>query len=336
MPNVIAAFSRVLAQAADMTLSEDGVLRDGEEVLLRLPGGSEGRVSVACHFAVMEKVRARRPDWAALMEAYAAAIQPDDLGALGLAFKTAPTLRGSLCRVSRYFRLVADNAIYQLEEEGGLARFIIIPQGAPHPTVAFRNEMALAGWAATLARMSGGRGRLSHVSFRHGPQADTTRYAEIFGCPVRFGAESDAIHMPSAMLDLDNRLGDRGVCDFLTAHLDEALGALPAAAPVKAEALRRLSSMLAEGTPPAALIARQMGMSERTLYRRLSAEGFAWRDVVQEAQKGLAQELLSRSDRSIAEIAFLTGFAEQSTFSRAFKRWFGQAPARYRATALGA
>lgn len=336
MPNVIAAFARILAQAAGMTLSEDGVLRDGEEVLLRLPQGPEDRVSVACHFEVMEQVRIRRPDWPALMEAYAAAILPEHLGALGLAFKTAPTLRDSLTRVERYFRLVADNAVYRLEEEGAAARFVITPQGAPHPTVAFRNEMALAGWAANMLRMTGGRVRPARVTFRHGPLTDTARYEEVFGCPVRFDAALDAIHLPRTLLDAENRLGDRAVCDFLTAHLDAALGALPAAAPVKAEALRRLSAVLADGTPPAARIAQQMGMSERTLYRRLAAEGATWRDVVQEAQKGLAQELLAQSDRSIAEIAFLTGFSEQSTFSRAFKRWFGQGPARYRAEAVGA
>jgi AraC-like DNA-binding protein len=75
-------------------------------------------------------------------------------------------------------------------------------------------------------------------------------------------------------------------------------------------------------------------MSERTLYRRLSDDGLTFRDVVREAQERLACELLTASDCSIAEIAFLTGFAEQSTFTRAFKRWAGQAPARYRQGAL--
>lgn len=74
-----------------------------------------------------------------------------------------------------------------------------------------------------------------------------------------------------------------------------------------------------------------MGMSERTLYRRLAAEGRSYRDVLTEAQMTLAQSLLQGGDCSIAEIAFLTGFSEQSTFSRAFKRHVGQAPAQFRA-----
>jgi AraC-like DNA-binding protein len=82
--------------------------------------------------------------------------------------------------------------------------------------------------------------------------------------------------------------------------------------------------------PQAAEIARDMAMSERTLYRRLAEEGLTFRDVLTEAQSSLAQELLRDSDSSIAEIAFLTGFSEQSTFSRAFKRWVGLAPAQFR------
>ena len=77
-------------------------------------------------------------------------------------------------------------------------------------------------------------------------------------------------------------------------------------------------------------MAHFMGISERTFYRRLAEEGLSFRDVLQDAQSALARELLSETDCSIAEIAFLTGFSEQSTFSRAFKRWVGEAPARYR------
>lgn len=73
-----------------------------------------------------------------------------------------------------------------------------------------------------------------------------------------------------------------------------------------------------------------MGMSERAFYRRLPDEGVSYREAVQDAQAALARELLTESNCSISEIAFLTGFSEQSTFSRAFKRWVGEAPARYR------
>jgi len=134
----------------------------------------------------------------------------------------------------------------------------------------------------------------------------------------------------SAMLDLPNRLGDAAVSDFLTAHLETEIGSLRDDPSIRAALLRRLTPALSNGVPQAADIARDMAMSERTLYRRLAEEGLTFRDVLTEAQSSLAQELLRDSDSSIAEIAFLTGFSEQSTFSRAFKRWVGQAPVQFR------
>jgi AraC-like DNA-binding protein len=72
-----------------------------------------------------------------------------------------------------------------------------------------------------------------------------------------------------------------------------------------------------------------MGLSERTLHRRLSAHGLTFRGVLDRAQRRLAEGLLTQSDHSIAEIAFLIGFSEQSAFTRAFKRWANDAPAAF-------
>ena len=77
-------------------------------------------------------------------------------------------------------------------------------------------------------------------------------------------------------------------------------------------------------------VAARIGMSSRTLQRRLSADGLAYQDLVLDARKTLSERLLRRTDYALAEIAFLTGFSDQSTFTRAFKRWNGQTPADYR------
>lgn len=336
MPDVTATFARTMAAVAGMDLTEDGVLMDGAETVMRLDRDAEGRVSSLQHLDLLQHVRVRRPDQPALAAAYAAAIRPDDLGALGLAMKTAPTLRDSLLRVVRFFRLVATNAQYSLQEDGTQGRFVIEALGADHPALCLRNEIALAGFATNIARLAQGRIALTEARLRHAPCGAQADYDALFGCPVRFGAGEDSLVMPSALLDLDNRLGDASVSDFLTAHLEDQLAARPADSPLKTALLRRLTEALSDGMPAAAVIAREMGMSERTLFRRLAAEGLTFRDVVREAQTRLAQELLTRSDRPIAEIAFLTGFSEQSTFSRAFKRWVGEAPARYRQQAAGA
>jgi AraC-like DNA-binding protein len=77
-------------------------------------------------------------------------------------------------------------------------------------------------------------------------------------------------------------------------------------------------------------IARELGLSARSFHRRLSEHGMSLQSLTEETRRNLAEGLLRDERHSLAEIAFLTGFAEQSSFTCAFKRWVGQTPASYR------
>ncbi|MCQ0988756.1 AraC family transcriptional regulator [Jiella marina] len=330
MPSVTDAFARAMAQAAGMTLRDDGALVSGGVVVRRLPPQSDGRFADTDYFDLLDWMRRQHGDDVALLDAYSRLIRADNIGVLGLAMKTAPTLRASLERVERYWRVVTDTAVYSLDESGDPSLLTFEARTGHHPVLDFRNEGALAGFARNMRRFVEGELVLDHVTFRHACRGDPERYAALFGCPVHFAADRNAIALKPAMLDLPNRLGDQAVSDFLTAHLETEIGSLRDDPSVRAALLRRLTPALSQGVPQAAEIAHEMGMSERTLYRRLAEEGLTFRDVLTEAQSSLAQELLRDSTSSIAEIAFLAGFSEQSTFSRAFKRWVGQAPAQFR------
>ena len=328
MASVLPLFLRVMCASAGMVLEPDGrVTRDGR-VLTRVPLTPEGRIDGAAYFTAVNWVRQMAGDDAALVAGYADRLDLDAIGVLGLAFKTAPTLRGSLTRIERYYALVTDSVVYRLEEEGPEARFVIEARTPADPAHGFRNACAFAAFAARMTAFVGEGLRLSEVTFRHEVPEGAERYAAIFGCPVRFGAGWDAIMLDRAMLDLPNRLGDPGLSDFLTGQLEAA--AAQAAPDVQARIARYLGPALPGGVPSAAAAARALGMSERTLFRRLAEAGLTYQGVVREAQEARARDLLARGDCAIAEVAFLTGFAEQSTFSRAFKRWTGMPPAAFR------
>ena len=91
-----------------------------------------------------------------------------------------------------------------------------------------------------------------------------------------------------------------------------------------------IKDALPSGIPSIHQIAAHVGMSNRTLTRRLSETGVSYRDLIQKTQEAISKDLLKNSSRTIAEIAFETGFSEQSAFNRAFKRWTGKAPAEFR------
>lgn len=93
---------------------------------------------------------------------------------------------------------------------------------------------------------------------------------------------------------------------------------------------RAVTDTLSNGVPTLSAIASEMGLGPRTLQRRLSDSGHSFQGIVDLARKELALRLLRETELCLAEIAFLTGFSEQSGFTRAFKRWAGQTPRSYR------
>ncbi|UWR12465.1 helix-turn-helix transcriptional regulator [Sulfitobacter mediterraneus] len=330
MPSVTASFIRATARVAGLAMTEgDAILSDGA-VVHRVRAADSGLAPNMEYFALVDWIRATQDDEAELVAAYAATIEPEDLGVLGLAVKTAPTLRTSLELLARYFRLVTDGAAFRFDERGELAFLTVEEPNTPHPTQQFRNECALAAIARYIRYHISADIRFDSVSFRHNCRSTPGAYNALFDCDVRFAADRCGISIPQAILDAANRSSDPAVCAYLTQHLEQELGKLRSESPLGVELFGLLAEALDDGAPQANQIAAQMGMSERTLYRRLATEGLTYRDVLRQAQTTLAQKLLIDSDFSIAEIAFLTGFSEQSTFSRAFKRWVGQAPAQFR------
>ena len=91
-----------------------------------------------------------------------------------------------------------------------------------------------------------------------------------------------------------------------------------------------IAKSLSEGIPRVADVARTLGLSVRSLHRRLAQDGLSFRMLTEETRKELAEGLLRDERYSLSEIAFLTGFSEQSAFNRAFKRWIGRSPAQHR------
>ena len=91
-----------------------------------------------------------------------------------------------------------------------------------------------------------------------------------------------------------------------------------------------IKDALPSGIPSILQIGEHMGMSSRTLNRRLAENGITFRELVKQTQEKISIELLKNTSNTISEIAFQTGFSEQSAFSRAFKRWTGKPPLEYR------
>lgn len=259
-----------------------------------------------------------------------ASMRLDEYGALGLAFKAATTLGASYGRVARYARLWTSVVEYELRPVEAGTLFILHRAGDRRLGMRLSNEATLASAVALARQVSPDPVIPVELRVQHAAPRSIAAHEAWFGCPVRFGSDLDAILFAHETLERPNILGDEGISRYLASHLDAELSEIVHAPALVAQAKAAIAQALSEGTPRMSEIARTLGLGARSLQRRLSDHAVSFQSLTEETRRELAEGLLADDGHSLAEIAFLTGFSEQSAFTRAFKRWTGTTPASYR------
>ncbi|SNC74665.1 AraC-type DNA-binding protein [Marinobacter sp. es.048] len=272
----------------------------------------------------------RDPDGLLLPLKIGSAMRSDEYGAFGLAWKSAPTLRGSYTRAERYGHVLGSAETYSLEETAKGFFFNLEKAGDNSLGMVVSNEASMSAVDTISKEVSSSNFMPLAIYFKHSARGDTAVYETHFGCPVVFESGRDAVLVSRESIDIPNKLGDESIARFFDQHLEQQLNSLKVDNDLKQQVRRAVANVLSEGVPRLSRVASELKMGARTLQRRLSEQGYSYQNVVDMTQKDLAQRLLRETDYSLAEVAFLTGFAEQSAFTRAFKRWAGQTPRSYR------
>ncbi len=260
------------------------------------------------------------------------ALSLSELGVYGYACITAPDIRTAIDRALRYRRLVFGNDDYSwVPEAGGMALVRRPPPGDPDALeVRGLVELGFSQHVSALRELLDGQLPPLTLELAHDPPGDRSSHRRVFGREPIFGAHRHALHLPEALLDWSTRHGHPGLASYFEERAEAAL----AKAPRKAPYTRRVESMLArgmtDGAPTMAEVARRLGLSARTLARRLASEGTRYQDLLDGVRRELALDHLAHTELGLAEIAYLLGFSEPSAFSRAVKRWTGRTPAAVR------
>ena len=291
-------------------------------------------VSSEAYYRFFTALAERDPSGLALALRIGASMRSDEYGAFGLAWKSAPDLRGSYVRSERYGRVLGNAERYTLDRHADGAYFSLEKAGDGRLGMQLSNEASLAAVAAISQEVSSQPFVPLAVYFKHQARGDETVFSRHFDCPVHFGSDRDALLVSAAALTAPNRLGDASIAQFFDRHLEQELAALTDDSGLEQRVRIAVSQTLSEGVPTLTDIAASLGMGARTLQRRLADKDHSFQSVVDFARRDLAQQLLRETEYSLTEIAFLTGFSEQSGFTRAFKRWSGQTPRSYRLSAL--
>jgi AraC-like DNA-binding protein len=225
-------------------------------------------------------------------------------------------------------------ANYEVEmtSRGGLMHLYRI--GERRLGMRLSNEATIASIVSISREVSAGEFGPLAVYFKHPKPRTTAKHDAYFGCPVYFNSDKDALLVSRGMLKTPNRLGDESISKFFDDHLESEVLELKDSEALDQLVCKQISRSLSEGIPTVADMARHLGMSSRSLQRKLAGQNLSYRTLVEKSRRRLARRLLRQTDYSLAEIAFMTGFSEQSAFTRAFKRWEGEPPRSYRLESL--
>jgi AraC-like DNA-binding protein len=260
----------------------------------------------------------------------AASLNPRDRGLLGFIVLNSPTLIDAMINIQRFYKVGREGHDCEIERYG------------PHVAFRFRvADSALRGLrhtseylAATMAR--GCRDLTCQaispvrVEFIHDKPDDRVEYAEFLGCPVTFGAEWDAVIYAEETTRLPVKGADTKLLEVLAATCQQLLGP----APNKRDLVREVRHLIIERLPTGSVgidaIAEQLGMSSKTLERRLAQQGNSYSALLDRTRFNAVMHYLQDSEMRLAQVAYLAGFTEPAALVRAFKRWTGETPSKFR------
>ena len=249
--------------------------------------------------------------------------------ALSFAVFASATLREAFGRFVRYGRLVSDAPEIELLEVGERERFrLVLPEG-PSQRPADEAIDAILSLVARVARMLSEE-KVTPVAVRlERPEpVPSDPFAKVFRAPVRFGQRESVLEFAAS--DLDARLPTGNA--ELARQSDEVVArylARLAGARVSSRLRNWFIDQLPAGEPTEKVAARALGMSLRNLQRRLEEEGTTYREALNETRREIARAYLDEGHSSVTEIAFLLGFTDTNSLSRAFRRWTGLSPRAY-------
>ncbi|MCB8880208.1 AraC family transcriptional regulator [Acidisoma cellulosilytica] len=258
------------------------------------------------------------------------------LGPIGYLFHHGPTLGAALSDYASYFNSLQSGTRVQLNVFGDCAAMSYRIEDAESYERAQDAEFSTAIVINTARRIAGARWFCHDVQFEHQAGEGMGGLSPDFlGAPVRFGAASNRFTFPAALLDLPNPTVDLLLTDALKLSLTAK--PVPLDEPDFQTAVRdAVVAMLIAGQGcMLAVVAAELGVTTRTIQRRLLESGLSFQRLALEAKLKLACDWLETTAMSVTDIALALDFSETSAFSRAFRVGIGQSPRGFRAGRLG-
>ncbi|PHR91782.1 MAG: hypothetical protein COA69_11430 [Robiginitomaculum sp.] len=256
--------------------------------------------------------------------------RPSTFEDVGHALLFCQTLRHVLLVNRRYQPLTQQFGRSNLEIKNGQA-WIIWDAGATNPEY-YRNvtDAVMAGYAQFGRWLSWVHDeKINAMHFRHKKPVYAALYEDLFECPILFSQASNAMIVDAKIIDMPLPQANDPMLREICTRLDVLLLNLETPCTYQERVGQYIRTVLAQTTPSLADTATRLGLSERSLRRKLHQENTSFRKILEHTRRDLCEQYMAENKLSFTKISEHLGYSEQSAFNRAFKAWHGQTPKAY-------
>jgi len=264
---------------------------------------------------------------------FAAQSQPASFSITGYIAMNSDTIGDALDATAHYLAVAGEGGRLEVQRDDEQIHVEYVALNADHHVSAVRSCAMLAANLMLGHWLIGEIFSPDRIELMLPAPIDDSEFKRFFNAPLHFSATRnrlsfnrsiETVKIPHASLDLLNLMKARA--DKVIAQTQKSSGHHQTTDQV---ATLLISTLMGQ-EPDKARIADQLGMSQRTLQRRLSSEGTSYQQVLDNTRHQLALDYLKQPELTISDIAYLLGFTEPSAFYRAFKKWNGQTPGQFR------
>jgi AraC-like DNA-binding protein len=255
---------------------------------------------------------------------------PRKIGLLYYVMASSRTLGEALQRLARYSKVTNEALVFGYREGN---RLIINLSYSGVPRHSDRHQMEFCMFAAIrICRLLTGQKLVPHhFSIAHYRSGNTAEMSRFVGTKVEFGADADEFALNIEARELPVIHADNYLNDLLLKYCEAALASSRGdMSQLRTTVENAISSLLPHGRALVGDVARSLGMSERTLGRKLADEGLNFTQILQQLRRDLAVRYLDDRRLQVSKIAWLLGFQDVSAFTHACKRWTGKTPSQMR------
>ncbi|MBN7771312.1 AraC family transcriptional regulator [Marinobacter daepoensis] len=260
-------------------------------------------------------------------------VQPGSYSVLGYITMSCATLGEAVTRIAPYEKLVGDMGTTRLKMKGESASLIwtcnftdpvVWPQVVDN---VFASWINYARWLADSDEASPLCVRLCRAS---PGGVHEKAYHDRWGCPVEFGSDENSVTFSQSLLATRLRQPDPLLRKTLEAHALSQLALLDTDTDLTSQVKQSIQKQLADGITRQDMVAEDLGMTSRTLQRKLSQEGVSYQKLLDEVRQQMAEDYLLNTGMGIPDIALRLGYSETTSFHRKFKAATGQTPGDFR------